>query len=113
MAAMTICVKPVTIRCGYTLLVDTRGRGTSGPLASWRQMILLSQEARNEPGDRMQSVYFCPLKDNNGHYTLLEIEEQERVIRHYDSNSEVIDDEEGETRVESLVKVQFYYNKVD
>jgi hypothetical protein len=53
-------------------------------------------------------VYFRPINSRNNHFTLLEINEREKVIRHYDSDAapEVIKGDKG-TRISDLVKKDF------
>jgi hypothetical protein len=54
------------------------------PFRRWRKMIDdYRQEGRNEfEGPQM---YICPLNVNTNHFTLLEINEQTKVIHYYDS----------------------------
>src|SRR5438477_452145 len=74
----------------------------------WRKtMKTLSSQAQiqHEPGTLL--VYFCPLNRDTNHFTLLEINEQERRIYHYDSMADkgVIHDKVKQTRVGKIVQV--------
>jgi hypothetical protein len=83
------------------------------PLAGWaRKMIKLHNEAKEIFGDATRLVYFCPLNHKNVHFTLLEINEQEEVIRQYDliADRGVIDGTMKLTRVCRLVKVRCSFN---
>jgi Ulp1 protease family, C-terminal catalytic domain len=53
-------------------------------------------------------VHFCPLNVNSNHFTLLEINERERVIYHYDSMASqgVINGRIKQTRVGEIVEVR-------
>jgi hypothetical protein len=80
----------------------------SRPLAGWRKTIeRYSSEAQTQQGQSIRLVYFCPLNSNNNHFTLLEINEQQRKIYHYDSmvKKDVIDGTVKQTRVGKLVQV--------
>jgi hypothetical protein len=114
MAAMQISDKPLFVRYGYSVPLDELGRNgrmkpVKRPLAGWaRKMIKLHNEAKEMFGDATRLVYFCPLNHKNVHFTLLEINEQEEVIRHYDPMADkgVIDGTMKLTRVGRLVKVR-------
>jgi hypothetical protein len=118
MAAMQISDKPVFVRHGYSVPLDEPGRNgrmkpVKSPLAGWaRKMIKLHNEAKEMFGDATRLVYFCPLNHQNMHFTLLEINEQEEVIRHYDPMADkgVIDGTMKLTRVGRLVKVRCSFN---
>jgi hypothetical protein len=52
-------------------------------------------------------VYFCPL-NHNKHFTLLEINEREKAIRHYDSMADpAVIKGEKTTRISTLVEKEF------
>lgn len=79
------------------------------PLAGWgRKISEFRKNARETFGDSMRLVSFCPLNHGGAHFTLLEINEREEVIRHYDSmvDKGVIDGTTKLTRVQKLVKVR-------
>ena len=86
--------KPSFVRHGYSVPFDQfepfRKNGTMGrvsrPLAGWMKKVeTFRSEAQDQQGDGIRLVYFCPLNSNNNHFSLLEINEQERKIYHYDS----------------------------
>ena len=114
MAAMQISDKPLFVRHGYNVPLDELGRNgrmkpVKRPLAGWaRKMIKFHNEAREMFEDAARLVYFCSLNHKNVHFTLLEINEQEEVIRHYDPMADqgVIDATTKLTRVGRLVKVK-------
>jgi len=65
---------------------DANGKVTpiSNPLRRWRKKINdCRREAKNDL-ERPQ-LYICPLNVNANHFTLLEINEQTKMIYHYDS----------------------------
>jgi hypothetical protein len=114
LAAMQISDKPIFVRHVYSVPLDEPGRNgrmkpVKRPLAGWaQQMIKLQDEAREMFRDATCLVYFCPLNHKNMHFTLLEINEQEEAIRHYDPMADkgVIDGTKKLTRVSELVKVR-------
>ena len=58
-------------------------------------------------------VYFCPLNHKNNHFTLLEINDRDEVIRYYDSMStqNAIDGSRRTTRVGALIQVHILMRK--
>jgi hypothetical protein len=118
MAAMQISDKPLFVRHGYSVPLDELGRNgrmkpVKRPLAGWaRKMIQLHNEAKEMSGDVTRLVFFCPLNHKNVHFTLLEINEQEEVIRPYDPMADkgVIDGTMELTWVGRLVKVRCSFN---
>lgn len=56
-------------------------------------------------------VHFRPLNHNDNHFTLLEINEREEKIRHYDSmaDKDVIEGTAKLTRVGRLVQVRYFF----
>lgn len=114
-AAMQISDKPFFVHHGYSVPLDELGRNgrikpAKRPLAGWAQKITeYRQNARETYRDSVRLVYFCPLNHYNTHFTLLEINEREEMIRHYDSKAEqsVIDGTMKLTRVQKLVKVRY------
>jgi hypothetical protein len=116
MAGMQMSDKPFFVRYGYSVPLDTfesfgragKKRRVSRPLAGWREKIeRLSKEAKIRHGQGTLLVYFCPLNTNNTHFTLLEINERERKIYHYNSmaNQGVIDGTVKLTWVGKIVQV--------
>jgi hypothetical protein len=65
---------------------DANGKVTplSNPLRRWRKKI---DDYRCEGKNDLEGpqVYICPLNVNANHFTLLEINEQTKMIYHYDS----------------------------
>jgi hypothetical protein len=65
---------------------DTNGEVTrlSNPLRRWRKKI---DDNRCEGKNDLEGlqVYICPLNVNADHFTLLEINEQTKIIYHYNS----------------------------
>jgi len=114
MAAMDISDKPVFVRHGYSVPLDEVGKTRTTkpvdrPLAAWdRRITRLREQARDKFGDTMRLVYFCPLNHNSNHFTLLEVNDQEKVIRHYDSMADqaTIDSRVKLTRVGRLIQVR-------
>ena len=115
-AAMDISDKPFFVRHGMSIPLDNVGRTRKitpfeRPLAAWgRKITEFRERARNEFGDSIQLVYFCPLNHRNNHFTLLEINEREEVIRHYNSMAEqsTINGTSELTRVGRLVQVRVF-----
>ncbi|KAF2187985.1 hypothetical protein K469DRAFT_99732 [Zopfia rhizophila CBS 207.26] len=114
MAGMTMLDKPYFVRYGYSIPLDQserfgrygKMRQVSRPLAGWRRKVeVFRNKAQKEQGEEICLVYFCPLNCNDNHFTLLEINEQEKMIYHYDSmaDRDVIDVKLSSTRVEKLV----------
>ena len=118
MGAMQISDKPLFIRHGYSIPLDElkrngRMKPVKRPLAGWaRKMIKLYDEAKEMFKDATRLVYFCPLNHKNRHFTLLEINEQEEVIRHYDLKADkgVIDGTMRQTRMGRLVQVRYSFD---
>ncbi|KAK5042846.1 hypothetical protein LTR84_012801 [Exophiala bonariae] len=114
-AAMQISDKPFFVHHGYSVPLDELGRNermkpVKRPLAGWAQKIIdFRKKAYEIYGDSTRLVYFCPLNHGNRHFTLLEINEREEVIRHYDSHADqsVIHGTMKLTRVQKLVKEEF------
>jgi hypothetical protein len=121
LAGMKMSDKPSFVRYGYSVPLDQFERfGRSGtrrvsrPLAGWRQTIeRFSSEAQIQQGQVIRLVYFCPLNSNNNHFTLLEINERERKIYHYDSMASkgVIDGTVELSRVGKMVLVSDIHNR--
>jgi hypothetical protein len=93
MAGMQMSDKPSFVRYGYSVALDQTERfgrndtrRVSPPLAGWRKKIeQFRSQGRTQHGQGICFVYFCPLNTNNNHFALLEINEQEKKIYHYDS----------------------------
>ena len=114
MASMQILDKPFFIRYGCSVPLDqakqsrsNKGR-FSGPLSRWKQTVQnLKRYAQIQRGQGTLLIYFCPLNHNDKHFSLLEINEPEKKIYHYDSKAmaEVINGTAKPTRVGQIVKV--------
>ena len=114
MAGMKMSDKPSFVRYGYSVPLDqferfsgSSTRPVSRPLAGWRKKVeRFSSEAQIQLGRGIRLVHFCPLNRKN-HFTLLEINERERKIYHYDSMADhgVIDGKVKLTRVGKIVQV--------
>jgi hypothetical protein len=75
-------------------------------LAGWiRKIIDFRDKAKDTFGDAIRLIYFRPLNYNNNYFTLLEINEREEKIRHYNLiiNRGVIEDTAKLTRVGKLI----------
>ena len=116
MAGIAMSDKPPFVRYGYSVPLEQfepSGRGgkmrrVAKPLAGWRKKIeAFRMEAQGQQGGEIRLIYFCPLNCNGNHFTLLEINEQEEKIYHYDSmaSKSVIDGTERLSRVGKLVQV--------
>jgi hypothetical protein len=59
-----------------------------------------------EVEDSMPLIFYCPVNHKNSHFILLEINDSERAIRHYDSQAPpTARDGTEKTRVAYLVEV--------
>jgi len=109
--AMEISDRPFYVKYGHSIPLHEAGRNNARksirkPFAGWARNIVASHnEAR---GNDVGLVYLCPLNHNNDHFTLLEINERDKKIRHYNSMAEegVIDGTLKLTRVGKLVQVR-------
>jgi hypothetical protein len=88
-AALEMTDRPVFVRLGLSVPLhkkDANGEVTplSNPLRRWRKKIDdYKCEGQNDLED--PQVYICPLNINADHFTLLEINEQTKMIYHFDS----------------------------
>jgi hypothetical protein len=88
-AALEMTDRLVFVRLGLSVPLykkEVNGEATplSNPLRRWRKKIDDYRcEGKNDP-EGLQ-VYICPLNINADHFTLLEINEQTKMIYHYDS----------------------------
>ncbi|QKX61623.1 uncharacterized protein TRUGW13939_08775 [Talaromyces rugulosus] len=104
MAVMQIVDKPTFVRHGLRIPLDEIVHGQlqaiKRPFANWaRQM----GNYRRVTKEADSLVYFCPINHQNSHYSLLEINEPERKIHHFDSLAE----RARQDRVSSLIKKEF------
>ena len=109
-AAMEISDKPEFVRYDLSIPLDeTRNTGQmkpiTRPLAGWAKKIAKHRRLAKETSGL---VYFCPINHRNCHFTLLEINEQDQTIRHYDSKAEPGTILGGrKTRISKLVMEEF------
>ncbi|KAL2846621.1 hypothetical protein BJY01DRAFT_234522 [Aspergillus pseudoustus] len=113
-AAMQIFDRPAFVRHDKSIPLDEiieiepvkRTRPFRRPLAEWAKKISKYRRlAKDTFGDSVPLVYFCPINHTDSHYTLLEINEREQAIRHYDSLADR--DSVGQTRISRLVREEF------
>ncbi|KAJ9130031.1 hypothetical protein NKR23_g12371 [Pleurostoma richardsiae] len=80
-AAMELTDKPSCVRYGLSVPLhdDKSGRPITNPFGLWKRKI--DEYRRNADSDE-KLVYFCPLNLDANHFTLLEINEQNRMILH-------------------------------
>jgi hypothetical protein len=88
-AALEMADRPIYVKLGLSVPLhkeDTNGviTPTLEPLHRWRKKI---DEYRYKVNHDLEGpqVYICPLNVNTTHFTLLEINEQMKMIYHYDS----------------------------
>ncbi|RYO95253.1 hypothetical protein DL766_002066 [Monosporascus sp. MC13-8B] len=85
-AAMELTDKPSCVRYDLSVPLDQDNDGKVVPIAKpfglWRRKI---DKYRREIKDDARQIYFCPLNLDTDHFTLLEINEQQRMIYHYNS----------------------------
>jgi hypothetical protein len=108
-AAMELTDKPSCVRYGLSVPLDEHKDGKVIPIANpfglWRRKI---DEYRREIEDDVRQIYLCPINLNTNHFTLLEINEQQRKIYHYNSMAakNVIRGNARPTRVREMVEVR-------
>jgi hypothetical protein len=81
-------------------------------LAGWiRKIIDLRDKAKDTFGDAVRLIHFRPLNYNNNYFTLLEINEREEKIRHYNLMIDrgVIEGTAKLTRVGRLVQIRYFF----
>jgi hypothetical protein len=111
-AGIQMSDKPYFVKCGHSIPFNEPFGRTGGmqhaprPLARWRRTI----EAQEQYGQNIL-VHLCPLNVNSNHFTLLEINEREKGIYHYDSKAEGVVDGRIKTQVGKKVEVRIgsYY----
>jgi hypothetical protein len=89
MAAMHISDRPDFVRFGESIPLDSIGRhgqmrSIKQPFQAWAKKIT---SFRREAEGGMPLTFYCPVNHNNTHFTLLEINDSEKAIRHYDSQA--------------------------
>lgn len=90
-AAMSISDRPWYVRYGLSipLYEDKSGKKKKAedPLAGWAKEIEEDRRKNgNAPNFSPSLVYYRPINHGN-HFSLLEVNERKRIIRHYDSNA--------------------------
>ncbi|TVY15624.1 hypothetical protein LARI1_G009016 [Lachnellula arida] len=114
-AVLEMTDRPVFMRLGHSVPLhknDEYGGVTpnSNPLRRWRRKI---DEYRCEGKNDLKApqVYTCPLNINADHFTLLEINEQTKMIYHYNSmaSSGIIHRKIKSTPVRRVVEDEFKY----
>jgi hypothetical protein len=91
-AGMTMSDKPPFVRYDYSIPLEEAGKNgrmkpIHRPLRNWRKKIgrWRSEIRPQSNGEQILQVYFCPLNHSNNHFSLLEINELERKVYHYNS----------------------------
>lgn len=89
--AMLISDRPWYIRYGLSIPLYKDGPKkkirVEDPLAGWVKEIEEDREKNgNTPNFSASSVYYRPINHGN-HFSLLEVNERKRIIRHYDSKA--------------------------
>ncbi|KAH8760754.1 hypothetical protein BGZ57DRAFT_770046 [Hyaloscypha finlandica] len=114
-AALEMTDRPVFVRLGLSVPLhkkEANGEVTPlpNPLRRWRKKIDDYRcEGKNDPNG--PQVYICPLNVNADHFTLLEINEQTKMIYHYDSMAShgIIHRKTKSTPVRRMVEEEFKY----
>jgi hypothetical protein len=111
-AAMQLVEQSSSIRIGLSVPLhekDNRGKAVSKsrPLAAWRGKIDDFREIRR--GRNGNLIYLCPLNVGGDHFTLLEINEEMKMIYHFDSltSPSVVRGRSRGTSVRKVVEVGF------
>jgi hypothetical protein len=88
-ALLEMTDKPVFAKLGHSILFHKKDANSevtplSNPFRRWRKKI---DDYRCEDKNNLEGlqVYICPLNINANHFTLLEINEQTKMIYYYDS----------------------------
>jgi hypothetical protein len=111
-AALEMTDRPAFVQLGLSIPlhdVDAKGDVTTilNPFRRWRTKI---DDYRWKAKDDLESlqVYICPLNINNNHFTMLEINEQTKMIYHYDSMAShgIIHRKTNSTLVRRVVEVR-------
>lgn len=88
---MLISDRPWYVRYGLSILLYEDGsekkKKAKDPLASWAKEIEDDRrKIGNAPNFLTSLVYYRPI-NHGDHFSLLEVNERKRMIRHYDSNA--------------------------
>lgn len=86
-AALEMVDRTMSVKLSLSIPLHTEGSsGNSTPISNpfhrWKRTI---DDYRRQDKTDCPGIYFCPLNLNANHFTLLEINEQTRMIYHYDS----------------------------
>jgi hypothetical protein len=86
--ALEMADKPSYVQLGLSIPLHKTGKTgeitpISNPLRGWRKKINDKHEVENHSGP--PQIYFCPLNLTANHFSLLEVNEQTKMIYHYDS----------------------------
>ncbi|GAB1310661.1 hypothetical protein MFIFM68171_00871 [Madurella fahalii] len=110
-AVMEMTDKHRSVRYGLSVDLDEVKEGgvvpKQRPLCLWREKV----DQYREKAAGIPLIYLCPLNLNANHFTLLEINEQAKMIYHYDSmaNRRIIQRKTKNIRVRQVVKDEFGY----
>jgi len=126
MTSLQMLNKPFFVRYGESIPLDkfessdrvsTRLISISKSLTRWRKTIeSFNSQAQIQHGQGILLMYFCSLSRNTNHFTLLEINEQEKRIYHYDSmaNQDIINGKIKQTQMGNIVQVSLEsYQDID
>jgi hypothetical protein len=108
MAAMQISDRPDFVKFGESIPLDSFGRhgqmrSIKRPFQTWARRII---SYRREAEGGTPLIFYCPVNHSNSHFTLLEINDGEKAIRHYDSQAPITAIKgTKKTRVAGLVEV--------
>ncbi len=111
-AALEMTDRPVFVQLGISIPLHTKnanGQVTSisNPFGRWRKEIDNCMRRDINNLERPQ-IFICPLNTNANHFTLLEINEQTKMIYHYDSmaTNGIISRKTKSTLVRRVVEVR-------
>jgi hypothetical protein len=102
--AIQMSDKSQAVNYGHSIALDELegSQPIARPLAKWREKI---EDMRQQ---HQKTIHICPLYINGNHFTLLEVNDRERAVYHYDSmaTQAVISGGEKWSRVGHLVQVR-------
>jgi hypothetical protein len=115
-AAMHIADRPAFVHFRESIPVNdigrhSRMRSIKKPFEAWAQeMAGLRRKAELGPaGHHTPLIFYSPIHHTDSHFTLLEIDDGEKVIRHYDSLAErTTIHGTKKTRIATLVEVSLH-----
>ncbi|EED20958.1 hypothetical protein TSTA_081910 [Talaromyces stipitatus ATCC 10500] len=108
MAAMRISDRPDFVRFGESIPLDSIGRhgqmrSIKRPFQVWAGKIAMFRRDNSRP-----LIFYCPVNHDNSHFTLLEVNDSEKAIRHYDSQAPLTAiNGTKKTRIAALVEDEF------